>query len=99
MDITAQTQFFQAELLWFAFRTKALISREMWHERFNPERKITSEGADETIREIRAAKSHCSLLFGKARARPLLSSVREPKAGRPNRIEQSGFPTTVLKKI
>jgi hypothetical protein len=40
----------------------------MWHEDFNPERKATGEGTDETIREIRAANVHCSLPFAKARA-------------------------------
>jgi hypothetical protein len=77
------------------FELKALISREMWREGFDPERKPTGEGADETTRKIRAVNSHCSLPIGKARARPFLTKFgeRTSKASRPNRIEESGFPT------
>jgi hypothetical protein len=65
---------------------KALISREKWHGGFDPERKPTGEGADGTIKEIRAANSHCSLPFGKARARPFPTKFEE-------RTSQATVPT------
>jgi hypothetical protein len=55
---------------------KSADLHEMRQSGFNPKCKATGKGAYETIREIRAANSHRSLSFVKARVRSRIGRLK-----------------------